>query len=64
MIDTKQLDLEIYKKGYSQKDVAEKIGIHPKTFSRKMKKGVFGSDEIEKIIKVLEIKEPMKIFFV
>nr|DAH92812.1 MAG TPA: hypothetical protein [Caudoviricetes sp.] len=35
----------------------------PKTFSMKLKKRVFGSDEIEKMIKLLDIKDPMPIFF-
>ena len=28
-----------------------------------MKKGVFGSDEIEQMIQILKIKDPMSIFF-
>lgn len=53
----------IVAKGLTQKDVAKYIGITPKTFTEKMKKGVFGSDEIEKMIELLEIKDPMDIFF-
>ena len=47
----------------SQKEMAEIIGITPKTFGIKLKNGVFGSDEIEIMIKVLKIKNPMAIFF-
>lgn len=47
----------------SQSDVAKAIGITPKTFYTKMKKGVFGSDEIDAMIKTLNIKEPAEIFF-
>lgn len=47
----------------SQKEMAKKIGITPKTFGIKLKNGVFGSDEIEIMIKVLKIKNPTAIFF-
>lgn len=47
----------------SQSDVAKAIGITPKTFYAKMKKGVFGSDEMEAMIKLLNIKNPAEIFF-
>jgi hypothetical protein len=43
--------------------MANKLGITPKTFYLKMQKGVFGSDEIQIMIDVLNIKEPMDIFF-
>ena len=35
----------------------------PKTFYSKMKNGVFGSDEIQTMIKILDIDDPMSIFF-
>ena len=40
----------IVTKGLTQKQVAKKLKMTPKTFSLKLKKGVFGSDEIEKMI--------------
>ncbi len=63
MIDTDELRGVIAKNRLSQKDVADMIGVAPKTFYEKMKKGVFGSDEIQIMIDRLDIKEPMKIFF-
>lgn len=63
MIDTNALRGKIYEKGYSQRKVAEEIGITAKTFYSKMSTGVFGSDEIEKMIDLLDIEEPAKIFF-
>ena len=63
MIRTDILRGEIVKKGLSQAKMAEIIGITPKTFYEKMKKGVFGSDEIQIMIETLEIKDPMDIFF-
>ena len=63
MIRTDILRGEIVKKGLSQAKMAEIIGITPKTFYEKMKKGVFGSDEIQIMIDNLNIKDPMAIFF-
>lgn len=63
MIRTDKLIGKIAENGYSQKDMAEAIGVTPKTFYDKMKKGVFGSDEIEVMIDKLSIDDPMAIFF-
>ena len=63
MIKTNELRGVIAKNGLSQSDVANMIGITPKTFYEKMKNGVFGSDEIEIMIDKLKIDDPMKIFF-
>ena len=63
MIDTDELRGIIAKKGLHQTDVAKFIGITPKTFYDKMKKGIFGSDEMEMMIEYLEIEFPEEIFF-
>lgn len=63
MIDTKALHGLIVSNGMSQKDVAEYLNMAPKTFYLKMKKGVFGSDEMESMIRLLGIEEPQRIFF-
>lgn len=63
MIDTNALKGIIVAKGKSQKDVAEYLGMTPKTYYSKMNKGVFGSDEIEGMIDFLEINNPSDIFF-
>lgn len=63
MIQTDKLRGIISEKGYSQAKIAEVIGITPKTFYEKMAKGVFGSDEIEVMIRVLHIENPVDIFF-
>ena len=63
MIKTDELRGIIAKEGYSQSDVAKKIGITPKTFYEKMAKGIFGSDEIQVMIKMLNIENPISIFF-
>ncbi|MCH5202909.1 MAG: DUF739 domain-containing protein [Oscillospiraceae bacterium] len=63
MIDVNELKACIVRKGLTQADVAKKLDISTKTFYDRMKKGVFGSDEIEKMIFFLDIKDPMTIFF-
>lgn len=63
MIRTDKLRGIIAERGLSQSDVARKIGITPKTFYEKMKVGIFGSDEIEVMIALLDIKDPVAIFF-
>lgn len=63
MIRTNKLKGIIVEKGLSQSDVAKSIGITPKTFYDKMKRGVFGTDEVEKMIQLLDIKNPADIFF-
>lgn len=47
----------------TQTDVAAMLGMTPKTFYSRMKKGVFGSDEIQIMINELNIDNPMYIFF-
>ena len=63
MIRTDKLRGVIAERGYSQADVAKTIGIVPKTFYDKMQKGIFGSEEIEAMIELLKIEDPMAIFF-
>ena len=63
MIDTDALRGIIVSKGLSQEKVAKELGISPKTFYSKMKKGVFGSNEIDAMIDLLSIENPIAIFF-
>lgn len=63
MIDTAALKGVIVAKGMTQQDVAKKMDMTPKTFYAKMKKGVFGSDEMEQMIDILSITNPVEIFF-
>lgn len=63
MIRTDVLLGLIYQNGYSQAKVANELGISPKTFYTKMKKGVFLSSEIDALISLLDISNPTEIFF-
>lgn len=63
MMDKNALRAAIVKKGYTQAQVADFLGITPKTFSMKMKKGSFGIIEAEIMIDKLSIDDPSAIFF-
>lgn len=63
MVDTQKLKGLIVEHGYSQKDMAEMLGITPSTWFRRMDRGVFGSDEIAQLMKILNISDPTPIFF-
>lgn len=61
-MNTARLKGIIAEKGLSQREVAKSIGLSEKTFYTKMKKGIFGTDEAEAMIRLLEIKDPASIF--
>jgi DNA-binding XRE family transcriptional regulator len=61
-LKTNELKAEIVKNGYTQREVAKLIGLSPKTFYSKMKKGTFGLDEAKALIKILKIDDPITIF--
>lgn len=63
MLNRNALRGRIAEKGMTQEQVARELGITPKTFGVKMKTGKFGLDEAEKLIRILEIEKPEKIFF-
>jgi len=63
MVNTKELRGIFAKNGVSQSDVARMLGITPKTFYIRMRRGVFGSDEIQKMIDEYKIEDPMAVFF-
>ena len=62
MFSCAELKAQITRKGYSQKSLANAIGISPKTLYLKMKTGKFGTDEVCKIMQVLDIADPTPIF--
>lgn len=64
MIAVDKLRGIIAERGMSQKQVAKSLGMSDKTFYNKMQRGVFGTDEVEKMIKILSISNPVDIFLV
>lgn len=63
MVKTNELKGIIVSRGYTQRKIAEHLGMTEKTFYLKMKKGKFGTDEAETMIKLLQIENPSNIFF-
>ena len=62
MILTNELKGRFVAKGYTQIQVAQKIGISPKALGVKLKKGILKSNEIEALMEVLEIEDLAPIF--
>lgn len=63
MIQINEIKGRMRAEGYTQETLAKELNMSSKTLSTRFKKGVFGSDEIEKLIYILNIKNPMEIFF-
>jgi hypothetical protein len=63
MIDVNKLRGRMAERGRSGLDMAKVIGKTPKPFYLKMKAGVFDSDEIEAMVRELDITNPLEIFF-
>lgn len=63
MIRVNELKGKLTAKGMTQKELADKLGITQNTLRAKMQKGVFGSDEIEKMMEIFDISDPSEIFF-
>ena len=64
MVDTNLLRAAMAAKGMNQKMLAAAINMPDGTLSRKIRKGVFDTDEVLDICEALEIKEPDPIFLI
>lgn len=63
MIDTHAIKVAIVDNNMTQKQVAEALGVTPKTFGIRMKTGIFKSNEMDSLIELLNIEHPERIFF-
>ena len=63
MIDVNKIKCSIVSAEKTQINVVKRLGITPKMFSIKLKKGVFRSDEIEVMIDYLSTEAHLFIFF-
>ncbi len=63
MLDIKALRAEMARNGYTQTALAKEIGVSDRTFGTRLKTGDFGVKEIEIMIEVLHLKDPLAIFF-
>ena len=51
-------------KGYTQDKVAKKIGLQVRTFRNRIKNGTLTTNDIDKLVELLDIKNPTSIFFI
>lgn len=63
MINTRLLKAKMVECGYTQKQMAAKLRIDPKTFGNHLNNGVFDSNEIYEMIRTLGITNVTEIFF-
>ena len=64
MTDSNKLRAKIYENGMTQREVAKKIGISFQSLSYKMNNKIeFRASEMEKLCKVLDIKDKDSYFF-
>lgn len=63
MLNVLEFKAAMVRKGFTQKELAQHLEISEKTFCSRIKNKRFETDEIEKLIPLLEINNPMKIFF-
>lgn len=63
MINIDKLNGKIAENRFTRGKLAKAMDISTRGLSIKLKKGVFNNIEIEKLIKILKIENPMEIFF-
>ena len=63
MFVASELRAQMARKNFTQKKLAKSIGVSEKTMVLKIKTGKFGTDEVFKIMSILDIKDPTPIFF-
>lgn len=63
MINIDKLNGKIAENRLTKEKLAKAMGISARGLSLKLKKGVFNNVEIEKLVKILKIDNPIEIFF-
>lgn len=63
MVLTNEIRGKMVARGFTQKQLAEKLEISERTLANKLTKGVFTTTDVEKLIDILKIENPMEIFF-
>lgn len=63
MVDNIKIRALMVERGLTGKQVAMKMGISDKTFYRKLNSGEFGTKEMNQLVDILKIEDPVKIFF-
>lgn len=63
MVDTNKLKGLIVERGKTQTEVAQELGITRKAWYDRISKKKFNSDEMYALVKILDISDPVPIFF-
>lgn len=63
MVNVNLLKAEIVKAGLSIEDVYKGIGLSKRQWYERIRKGVFDSEEMYNLIRIIGIAEPVPIFF-
>ena len=64
MVDTNKLKGAIVEKGLTQTEVYNRMGLTKRQWQGRMEKKKFDSEDMLKLVNILEITDPMPIFFV
>lgn len=64
MVDTNKLKAVITEKGLTQTEVHNRMGLSKRQWQCRMEKKKFDSDDMMKLVTILEIENPTPIFFV
>lgn len=63
VINIDKLNGKIAENRLTREKLAKAMGISTRGLSLKLKKGIFNNIEIEKLVQILKIENPMEIFF-
>lgn len=63
MVNVRLLKAYMVKAGYTQKKLAQELGVSEQTITRRFKKRAFGTNEAAKIVQILNIDDPQAVFF-
>lgn len=63
MVLTNEIKGKMVARGFTQKQLAKKLEMSERTLANKLTKGIFTTTDVEKLIDILKIENPMEIFF-
>lgn len=63
MVDCIKIKALMVEHNLTGKEVAKRMGLSDKTLYRKLNSGIFNTVEMNKLVEILDIDDPVKIFF-
>lgn len=63
MVDQKKIKALMVEHDLTGKMMAARMGMSDKTFYRKLNSGNFGTVEMNKLVEILDIRDPAEVFF-